>query len=133
MTIASSSIDVDCTLTPSAGTATTLKTKEFDGDVHTVFLDDASELIAQKTVDFSYKPPKVQASAPNGYTQARNTVVFKSPLALDNGNMTVNTVRIEISCDYETTAAEKATLRNIAAQLLIDSDYTEYWDDQSAA
>jgi hypothetical protein len=133
MTIASASIDVDCTFTPSGGTATTLKTKESEGTGHIVFLDDGSDLISQKIVEFSYKKPKVQASAPNGYTQGRNSVVIKSPLGLDNDERTVNTVRIEVACDYETTAAEKLTLRNLAIHSLLDSEFLEFWDDQSAA
>lgn len=133
MTIASSQVLIDSTPSFTAGTATTLKHKTDSDNSIIVFLDDGSDLVSQKTVEFSYKGPKVQAGTPNGYTQARNSVVVKSPFILDNGELTVNTVRIEIAVDSELTAAEKLTLRDWAAQLLLDSDYTEFWDDQTVA
>lgn len=133
MTINSASIPVDATITPSAGTATTLKTKSNDGALHVVFLDDGADLLTQSVMEFSYKEPKAQSGAPNGYSQARNTVVIKKPLALDNGNRTVNTLRIEFAGDVEMTAAEKLSLRTLGVLALSDSDFTEFWDDQSAA
>jgi hypothetical protein len=133
MTIANASIPIGATFAPSGGSATTIKTKEANGPRHLAFLDDGSALLDQQTADFSYKAPKVSVGAPNGYTQARNTVVVKVPLTLANGNLTVNTIRIEQSCDFETSAADKASLREWAVHLLNDSDFTEFWDDQSAS
>jgi hypothetical protein len=134
MSIASSSVNIDSSPSFTGGTATTLKTKDnSDGRTHIVFLDDGADLLSQKTAEFSYLPPKVQASAPNGYTQARNKVRIKAPFVLDNGERTTNTITIEVACDYEVTAAERLTLLNWAAQILLDSDYTEFWDDQSIA
>jgi hypothetical protein len=63
------------------------------------------------------------ASAPNGYSQARAAFVFKSPLLLDNGLTTVNTVRIEFAYDSETTHSELEELRIIAAQICSDADF----------
>lgn len=133
MTINSSSIPVGATFAPTGGTATTLKTKSANDSRHVAYLDDGATLSGQTTFEFSQKQPKVSVGAPNGYTQARNSTLIKQPFTLDNGNLTVNTIKIEVSCDVELTAAEKLTLRELAAHTLTDSDYTEFWDEQSMA
>lgn len=124
------SFAIGASFAPTGGTATDVKTKT-NVEKHIAYLDDGSALIDQKVLEFSSKDPVVNASAPNGYTQARSTVVVKVPLSLDNGNRTINTVKMEIACDIETTDAEKATLREYALHCLSDSDIQEFWDEQS--
>lgn len=131
MTIRSSSILVDGTVAITAGTATAAISKGNNLDTHTIVLDDSSEFINQTTVAFSNKDPKASAAAPNGYTQQRSTVKINKPLALDNGERTVNTVTIVVACDPETTAAEKLSLRVLATDFLNDSDFTSFWDSGS--
>lgn len=130
MTISSGSILKDPTITPSGGTAQSLNSLGGTMERKDAYFD-GTQVGSRNEVSFTTKSPKVSASAPNGYTQARCNAVIKSPLALDNGNATVNTGRIEFSYDVETTAAEKATLRLYMAQLLTDSDFTEFCDGQS--
>lgn len=129
------SIDIGATLTPSGGTATTLKTKKMISarNMHILYLDDNSALNDQTTVECSQKEPRVNSGAPNGYTQARNILLVKDPFLLDNGETTINSIRVEQSCDAELTAAEKLELRVKAALMLIDSDLQEFWDEQSLA
>ena len=55
----------------------------------TLYCTSDTDFRTQRTVDVSVKRPKVSATAPNGYTQARATAVFKFPLELENGNITV--------------------------------------------
>lgn len=131
MSIRSSSILVDGTVAITAGTATASISKGNDLNIHTVVLDDSSEFIDQTTMVFTAKDPKVSASAPNGYTQQRNTVKINVPLALDNLQRTVNTVTVIVACDPETTDAEKASMRVLATNVLNDSDFTAFWDDGS--
>jgi hypothetical protein len=133
MTIASASVAIGATFAPSGGSATSLLTKSSEGTQHIVYLDDGSDLIDQETYDFSYKAPKSSASAPGGYTAARNTVVIKVPLDLADGSSYVDTVRIEIACAQERTAAQKLSLRERAMHILNDADFTSFWDDQSKA
>lgn len=121
-------------ITYGTGTATTLKTLGDSMSQHSLWASVTGEdlPLQQRTeVAATIKQPKVSATAPNGYTQARNTIVVKAPLVLDNGNVTVNTVKIEISVDVETTSAEKATLRDYASQLLTESSFEEFWNSQS--
>lgn len=131
MTILNASILVDGTVATTGGTATTFVSKGNTLNAHSAIVDDSSEFIAQSTCNFSIKDPKVSVSSPNGYTQARNTVKFNVPLALDNGNYTVNTLTIQLSVDPETTDAEIESMLVFGAQLLHDSDYSDFWKKQS--
>lgn len=133
MSINAASITVGATFAPTGGSATTLKTKTLSESKHVVFLDDGASIAAQTVLEFSQKQPKVSSSAPNGYTQQRNTVLIKFPFALDNGSSTVNTAKVEVACDVELTAAEKLSMREYLLHLLSDSDFLEFWDDQSLA
>jgi hypothetical protein len=92
---------------------------------HTLNATGDTDLRTRRQVVCTVREPRVSANAPNGYTQARATFLFKSPLALDNGNVTVNTVRIEFSFDSETSSTELEELRVIAAQICADSDFEE--------
>ena len=133
MSISTSSILVDGTVATTGGTATTVITKGDTLNEHRVILDDSSEFAAQTEIRFAVKEPKVNSGAPNGYTQQRNIVSVLKPLALDNGNSTVNSAKVEIACDPETTDAEKLNLRVTLCQLIMDSDFVDFWDKQSLA
>lgn len=111
---------------PSGGTADTLSAFGSRTEVQASF-DADTEYLTKKDILFSQKEPSVSASAPNGYTQARRTALLKLPLELDNGNRTVNTVRIELAVDIEATAAEIAEYCTLASQVLGDSDFSAFW------
>lgn len=131
MTISALSVNVDGTVATTGGTATTIISKGTLLDSHNVILDDASEFIAQTSIAFTNKDPKVSVAAPNGYTQSRKSVKINVPLALDNGNYTTNTVTITIAVDPETTDAEVTSLRVLAAQMIHDSDLDDFWNKGS--
>jgi hypothetical protein len=114
------------------GTATPLTSLGNTLNTHNLFMDGTDHLTRTEVVA-TVKQPKPSVGAPNGYTQARSILTIKTPLALDNGNYTVNTVQISFSCDVETTQAEKQTLLNFAVNALSDSDFTEFWENQSVA
>lgn len=131
MSISTSSVLVGGTVATTGGTATTMIEKGNTLDNQKVILDDSAEFINATLIDFSVRDPKVNSGAPNGYTQARSSVKLSVPLALDNGNRTVNTVTIQLSVDPETTDAEVDAIRVLAAQLIHDSDFDEFWQKQS--
>ena len=133
MSISNSSILVDGTVAISAGTATTLKTKGTELNLHNVYVDDGSALIDLTTMKFTVNDPVVQSSAPGGYTQARRKVRVFVPRTLANGNRTVDTFDIQMSTDPETTDAERLSMRVLACNLLFDSEFTEFWDEGSSA
>lgn len=130
MSLSNSAVLKDGTVATTGGTSTNLLTKGQNLTQHNLMIDDGAEFQLQATVDFTVKAPKVSVSAPNGYTQARNSAFLKQPLLLDNGEYTTCTGSISISCDPEMTAAEKLTMRVYLAQILVDSDFTAFWDDQ---
>lgn len=132
MSLTSASVLKDGTVATTGGTATALNSLGNTLNQHKLYMDGTDHL-SRTEVLAVVKEPKVNAGAPNGYTQARSTITLKVPLALDNGNLTYNTLQISLACDVETTQAEKQTLMVYGAQVLADSDFTEFWEDQSVA
>lgn len=82
----------------------------------------------RETIDFYAVRPKVDRGAPNGYTQARSGFTLKAPKTLANEERTNNSIRIEMSCDVETTDVEKTRLRYYAAQVLAESEFDAFWN-----
>lgn len=131
MAIETSSILYDGTVATTGGTATGVITKGGTLNQLNVILDDSSEFIDQTKVEFTVREPVVNPSAPNGYTQARSAVRMLIPLSLDNTNRTVNSLKIELSVDHETTDAEIQSMLVAGAQFLHDSDFSDFWKKQS--
>lgn len=133
MSLNSAAILVDGTVATTGGTSTNLLKISEGNDSFVAYLDDSSEFLATTTVTFTTSRPKVNTGSPNGYTQARCTAIIKKPLLLDNGEYTVNKVTITLSVDHETTDAEIESLLVSSAQLLHDSDFSNFWKKQSLA
>ena len=134
MSINAASILIDGTVSTTGGTATSLKTKTNDNSGHRVYLDDSSDLADQTEITFSTKEAKVKSDAPSGYTQPRNNLFVRIPFTVPStGLVTYRTVKVEFADDIEVTDAQKLSTRVLVAQLLVDSDFTDFWDDQSRA
>lgn len=112
---------------PSDGSSITLTTVGTSLDMTVASPSSDTNYLTKRTYEFSKKDAKPSSTAPNGYTQQRATCVFKAPFILDNGNRTVNTLRIEFACDIELTVAEKYELLLQGSQLLGDPDFQGYW------
>lgn len=114
--------------TVTGGTALTFNSMgpAVNGKV-TLYVPADTDLRLRRTIDASVKTPAVNLAAPNGWTQARASVLFKKPKLLANGRITVNTARVELAFDPETTQTEITELVDIAAQTLIDADFTSFW------
>lgn len=87
----------------------------------------------RRTIDAKVSVPKVSASSPGGWSQARSSGVYKKPKVLSNGKTTINTISVAIAFDPETTDAEKQELLDIGAQMIIDADFQSFWKAQSQA
>ena len=133
MSLSGATILIDGTVATTGGTSQALATLGDSENKHRLFIDDGSEYSARYTLEFATKEPKVSETAPNGYTQMRNTCLVKAPITPSGGAATVNTIKIEVAVDPATTDAQKLSLRVIAAQLFHDSDFLEWWDNQSQA
>jgi hypothetical protein len=80
---------------------------------------------------FTRKEPKANAGSPDGYTQIRRSIFLKVPRTLASGALTYDTWKIESARSVETTAAQLATGKVYAAQLIQDSDFDEFWEEGS--
>lgn len=130
MSIATASILKDGTVSATGGTAAPFQSLGSTLQEHKCAFD-GDDIRTRSECVFSTKPPTVKGDAPNGYSQARNTAFIKVPLVLDNGSITVNTVQISLARDVETSPAEIQTMLSYAAQVLTDSDFTDFWEDQA--
>lgn len=115
------------TVSATGGTSMPMTSIGGSENKNTLIVDADSDLRTQRSVTFSVRRPKIQASAPNGYTQGRCNALFKFPRILDNGNISVDTVSIQVSTDVETTVAEKTEMLKLAAQGLFDSETQAAW------
>lgn len=131
MSLNNASVLSGTTVSATGGTPLAFSSLGSNGSINPLYATDDTDVRTQRSIICGTKAPKISASAPNGYTQQRSSLTVKIPLVLDNGESTVNTIRIEMSSDVETTDAEKAELRNIAAQTLFDTDFTEFWDNRA--
>lgn len=131
MSIASGTVLVGGTTSSTGGTSTGFIVKGDTQGEAKVILDDGSAFIDSTQIAFTVRDPVVNSSSPNGYTQQRSSVSVLVPLALDNDNYTTNSVKVSISCDPETTDAEKDALIEMAAQLLRGSAFDDFWKKQS--
>lgn len=133
MTMASASIPVGATYSPTGGSATSFVSLGQTGESHRLFIDDGSDLILRKTCLATSKAPVANSGAPNGYTQQRTTIVFHVPMLLDNGNYTTNTVRIEVAYDPEADSSEVGFLWELLAHIGVDADFANLRDDGAVA
>lgn len=133
MPISTATINSGATVSASGGTALTFASRGSEPGRNVIYVASDTDLRTRREADFSVSYPKIQGSAPNGYTQARRTVVMKFPLVLENGNVTVNTIRIVLSTDVETTDAEIGEYLALGAQAMIDTDFSSYWSSLSVA
>lgn len=79
---------------------------------------------------------KVKQPTINGlgvYSKDKKSVTFVAPKILASGSTVFNLIRIEREVHPESTAAEMTELNMIGAQLLSDSDFTNFWQGGSLA
>lgn len=120
-------------LEPVDGTAQILATLQEGSGKHDVYFN-ATSLVVRNSASFSVKSPKVNASAPSGYTQARSTILLRFPVTAADSTITYSTLKIELATDISMSSAQIDTLRSLGAQMLASmSDLDEFWHDQSLA
>lgn len=119
------------TISPSGGSALAFTSQGVQGDKNRFICDADTDLRTQRVIELSCRRPRAQASAPNGYTQARVSGFYKIPRILANGNISVDTISVTISTDVETTVAQKSEMLLQGAQLFIDSELLGAWTQQN--
>jgi hypothetical protein len=98
-------------------------------NTNTVFYDDDGAYSERRTAEFGTKAPKVNPSSPGGYTQERRTVVFRRPITLADGSITVETLRVELATASETDEADKVEMLEQVAQIMVNSDFADFWHE----
>jgi len=119
------------TTSTTGGAPVALIRKNNNGKKAEFILDDGAPFVTQTEIDLSIVEPVVKVSAPNGYTQRRNTTFIKVPVILANGNRTVDTYQLITAVDVETSDAEYAAGLNLAIQAAISADVAEFRNKQS--
>lgn len=127
MSLTNASVLVGPTITASGGTALALSSLGQNGNRVSLVATADTDFRTRRTMDLTAKTPNSNVSSPNGYTQARPSVLIKAPIVLANGKTTVNTLRIEMAYDVETSQAQIGALMELGAQSLFDSDFTSFW------
>lgn len=123
MPLTSLSLLEAATVTPSGGTALAFSSQGIkNGVLHGLVASADTDLRTQRQLEYSVRRARVQASAPNGYTQARTSAILKIPRILANGNITVDTVTISLNCDVETTVAQKTEMAKLGAQMFVNAN-----------
>lgn len=127
MSLESMSVLKDGTVSTTGGTATTALLQNRDQAGVTLLIDDGSELLVQPKINFTARSPRESNGAPNGFTQRRAKAHLEFPVILDNGNRTINTIKLELAADVEMTDAEIESMLVYAAQVIADSDFSDFW------
>lgn len=117
----------------TGGTDVTLVSLGIQGNKNTLYFSTDTNLSTRRLAEFSVKAHAVSASAPGGYTQARNTILVKFPKTLANGAITINTVKVEVAYDPQTTQAEVETYCETVAQMLGTSAFMDFQKNQNLA
>jgi hypothetical protein len=117
------------TVAATAGDDQLLVPLGINNNTNVVFYDDDGAYSSRRTATFSVKEPKINASSPGGYTQERRTVVFRRPITLANGETTVETLRVEHSTATETLESDKLEMREQVAQLMVNTDFANFWHE----
>lgn len=111
----------------TGGTDVTLTSLGVQGNKNTLTFSTDTSNLTRRLVEFSVKPYAESASAPGGYTQQRCTVLLKTPKVLANGNRTVNTVKVEVAYDPETTNAEIESMVETISQMVGTSAFLSFY------
>jgi len=117
---------------PTGGSAITFKTLNgVQGSRNALYCTADDDLRTRREIVATAKLPKPSVSAPGGSTQQRAEMLYKSPLTLANGNVTVNTGGVYLSVDPETDTAGIDEIKIIMVQMIMDTDFSELFSDCS--
>lgn len=123
-------------IAPTGGTDITLSAMGIQNGIASTFVSQDTSMLTRRSIDFSSKDPKANAASPGGMTQARRKVVLHCPRTITAGASQVITqdkVTIELSFDVNATLAQVNDLRYLAAQLVADGDFDNFYQAGSLA
>jgi len=132
MTIKAGQIKTGATDKVSKTTGTTT-TPTFMGDSLTSAILNILGTSFKDTIKmiFTKREAKPSSSSPDGHSQRRGSVTIHQPIESSSGEIVMNTARITISRSIDSTTAQTTELLSLAAQVIDDADYEEFWHSLS--
>lgn len=119
MSLSTAAIVKDGVIATTGGTSENLGSQGSTLNQHDLYfggttMSDRNDMIVKM------KRPSENANTPGGYTQGRAEFFLKFPKILANSARTLNTARIVISYDVETTDVEKDTILSYLGDMFKD-------------
>lgn len=126
MSLTNAVMKTGATWSPTGGTDLTLTPsgRAISNGIELVVASDSS-LLARRSVEFKVSLPALPPSS-NGYAKmGRRGVVYRVPYVAADGRLYVQTLRIEAA--FHADDARQNGLIADGAALLVDSDFTGFW------
>lgn len=128
MPVQSASLLLGATVGLTGGTATSFvpSGKTVPDGVQTVASADTSAVTRRSITHKSRSATINQATGKFGGKDKRSTV-FVFPEILPDGSISFDLVRIEVECHPQSAPTKIAALRSAGVNLLVDTDYDNFW------
>lgn len=97
--------------------------------LHLIVPDD-TDYQTRRQVTAKYRPPTLDAKT-GVYSKDKKSLCLAQPIVLESGQVVFNTIRIEREVHPSLSATDAAELCALGAQLLCDSDVTDFWANGS--
>ncbi len=94
----------------------------------TVVFDGDSVFASRRTVHFRYTDPPISGSSATGYGKAKRTFTLRYPEEVSTGVFEPIIVDVSIRSNSTTTAAIMQAVRNVVAQLIIDTEFDDFYE-----
>lgn len=93
--------------------------------------DSALNLALRRTIEFSVKPTAVSPGSPGGQSNAKNTISYRQPKVLANGDKGYLSIKVETSYHPEFTQAEVEAGCETVAQTLGTAAFLDFQKNQN--
>lgn len=127
MGLKSMSLLAGASVAASGGTALVFAEdgQSIQNGLHLIVPADA-DYQTRRQVTVKYRPPTLDAKT-GSYSKDKKSISLALPQVLTDGRVVFNTIRIEREVHPSLSAANAAELCALGAQLLSDSDCTQFW------
>lgn len=127
MGLKSMSLLSGATVAASGGTALALAEDgvSIQNGLHLIVPSD-TDYQTRRQVTVKYRPPTLDAKT-GSYGKDKKSISLSLPMTLSDGRVVFNTIRLEREVHPSLSAANAAELCALGAQLLVDSDVTQFW------
>lgn len=127
MGLKSMSLLASATVAASGGTALAFAEDgvSIQNGLHLIVPADA-DYQTRRQVTVKYRPPTLNAKT-GSYGKDKKSISLALPMLLPDGSVVFNTIRLEREVHPSLSAANAAELCALGAQLLTDSDVTQFW------